>query len=429
MVMNNLIFEGTSKNLRYVFTNKGIYDFLDDKTYGYTMETFKTKGLTMLKEISEIDYKLGKINLDEYTSSPRKTLYNLTEIFQFDNSIKLIKEWEEKFGNDLLLINESVDRLIIEERVIKAWNGITQLLEQFTDWLGKKLSSGYETLKSRVKDTGDFLSSPINYVGDKLKKGWKWVKEKAMDAWKCLSDNFVECLMEGLRSAVLSPVGVAVEVFLTVTGVAAPVVMVIYGVLLLWDVYLLFSDYEKFSWLNLLIDIIGIVTSGVGVPIARAAFKGISTSVKSSGKSFSVIAQKIIPEGGTLSKILISLSEKISKFGSKILNFINQGAQWVSKNFKINFLKEWVGKASSMLDNIKNSIDSVISGGKNVSNTNKLSTGFRKGIKAGSADYGVTKGVEAYGEYKSDKMNSDISNAIADVSNISADDAMEAGLY
>jgi hypothetical protein len=435
--MNNIKLEGISKNLRYIFTNNGIYDFLDDKTYAYNLETFNSKGVKLVQEISQIEYKLNKINIQEYISEPRKVLYSITEIFQPQDSIKIIKEWEEKFGNKLLLINENQDKLIIEQKISEAWEGVFTIVEQFTDWVKSKYDSIKDKIKSSAKNNFDQLKQIkdkgfFNYAGEKIKKGWDWIKKKAMDAWKCLSDNFVECLMEGLRDAVLSPVGVAVEVFLTVTGVGAPVVMVIYGVLLLWDVYLLFNNYEKFQWLNIVLDIVGIVSSGTMVPIVRTAFKGINLFTKGGGKSFEFVAQNSFSKGGKIANFMRYLGDKLSKFGTKILDAIRQGAEWVSKNFKINFLKGWITKASGVLDNVKNSILNLTGGGgKTTGNLTK--TAAKRAAFAGSGDYAVSKGVEGYGDYQSYKQgveNEKINDALTkSISGISSEDAEIAGLY
>ena len=435
--MNNIKLEGISKNLRYIFTNNGIYDFLDDKTYTYNLETFTSKGVKLVQEISQIEYKLNKINIQEYISEPRKVLYSITEIFQPQDSINMIKEWEEKFGNKLLLINENQDKLIIEQKISEAWEGVFTIVEQFTDWVKSKYDSIKDKIKSSAKNNFDQLKQIkdkgfFNYAGEKIKKGWDWIKKKAMDAWKCLSDNFVECLMEGLRDAVLSPVGVAVEVFLTVTGVGAPVVMVIYGVLLLWDVYLLFNNYEKFQWLNIVLDIVGIVSSGTMVPIVRTAFKGFNLFTKGGGKSFEFVAQKSFSNGGKIANFMRYLGDKLSKFGTKILDAIRQGAEWVSKNFKINFLKGWITKASGVLDNVKNSILNLTGGGgKTTGNLTK--TAAKRAAVAGSSDYAVSKGVEGYGDYQSYKQgveNEKINDALTkSISGISSEDAEIAGLY
>lgn len=435
--MNNIKLEGISKNLRYIFTNNGIYDFLDDKTYTYNLETFTSKGVKLVQEISQIEYKLNKINIQEYISEPRKVLYSITEIFQPQDSINMIKEWEEKFGNKLLLINENQDKLIIEQKISEAWEGVFTIVEQFTDWVKSKYDSIKDKIKSSAKNNFDQLKQIkdkgfFNYAGEKIKKGWDWIKKKAMDAWKCLSDNFVECLMEGLRDAVLSPVGVSVEVFLTVTGVGAPVVMVIYGVLLLWDVYLLFNNYEKFQWLNIVLDIVGIVSSGTMVPIVRTAFKGFNLFTKGGGKSFEFVAQKSFSNGGKIANFMRYLGDKLSKFGTKILDAIRQGAEWVSKNFKINFLKGWITKASGVLDNVKNSILNLTGGGgKTTGNLTK--TAAKRAAVAGSSDYAVSKGVEGYGDYQSYKQgveNEKINDALTkSISGISSEDAEIAGLY
>jgi hypothetical protein len=117
--MEKLVFEGISHNLQYVFTNRGVsriseqLNDLNNKNYvSYTYDNLNI-AIDIMKENTDFKFKTGQLDLVEYAASPRKFLNNIIEIFQPENSISLIKEWETIFGGDLLLINESVDNLII----------------------------------------------------------------------------------------------------------------------------------------------------------------------------------------------------------------------------------------------------------------------------------------------------------------------------
>ena len=118
-----LQYQGISENMKYVFTNKGIVPTVDffknDKKINIIEYSYENLNIAVdiLKEHKEIYYKLDMISLVEYSNSSRKFLYELVEIFKPENSVSLIKEWEEQFGSKLLLINESVDKLIIESRI------------------------------------------------------------------------------------------------------------------------------------------------------------------------------------------------------------------------------------------------------------------------------------------------------------------------
>ena len=130
--MSQLRFQGVSHDLQYVFTNKGvtrISDQLNDLNgRNYLPYTYGNLNVAVdiMRENSNFKYKTGQIDLVEYSSESRKFLHQLTEIFQPDNTISILKEWEENFGSKLLLINESVDKLIIESRITESWNQIKE---------------------------------------------------------------------------------------------------------------------------------------------------------------------------------------------------------------------------------------------------------------------------------------------------------------
>ena len=115
--MEKLVFKGISHNLQYVFTNRGVsriseqLNDLNNKNYvSYTYDNLNI-AIDIMKENTDFKFRTGQLDLVEYAAAPRRFLNNIIEIFQPENSISLIKEWETIFGGDLLLINESVDSL------------------------------------------------------------------------------------------------------------------------------------------------------------------------------------------------------------------------------------------------------------------------------------------------------------------------------
>ena len=110
--MENLVIEGISHNLQYVFTNKGVTkisaqlnDLNGENYVPYTYDNLNV-AIDIMRENIEFKYRIGKLDIIEYAAAPRKFLNNLVEIFKPQNPVSLIKEWETIFGNDLILINE-----------------------------------------------------------------------------------------------------------------------------------------------------------------------------------------------------------------------------------------------------------------------------------------------------------------------------------
>ena len=181
MKKTKLSFEGVSHNLQYVFTNRGVVKLseqlndLNGKNYlSYTYNNLNV-AIDIMKENFDFKFKTGQLDLVEYAAAPRKFLANIIEIYRPENSITLIKEWENIFGGDLLLINESVDRLIIESRITESWESFKVLLEQWynpADW-GRAVVKGAKNV--------------YDYTKEKTQQFAKWgVTNKSNTTKRCL---------------------------------------------------------------------------------------------------------------------------------------------------------------------------------------------------------------------------------------------------
>jgi hypothetical protein len=249
--------------------------------------------------------------------------------------------------------------------------------ESLVNWAGDKVKQGAKAVGGAIKSGANWVKDQgkqiadkgiVGYIGDKASKAWNWIKEKASAAWNCLANDFAGCLMEGLRSALYSYVGMAVEAFLTITGVGAPVVIVLYGLMLVWDVYLMASGDSRGSWANLICSALGVLTSGTLAPIARNLFKGAGLLTKGGG--IKSLLTGMVSKGGKLGGLVKTLATKLGSGISKVLGFVKQGTDWLAKNFGIKFLSNWVGKAKSWIDDlVKGATEALGVSSKTVSKT------------------------------------------------------------
>jgi hypothetical protein len=374
--MNNVHFEGISENMSYLFTNKGVTKIslelndLNGKNYvPYTYENLNV-AIDILKENIDFRYKTGIINLQEYTSHPRKFLNTLFEIFKPKNQISLINEWEIRFGSNLLLINESVDDLIIESKINESWTSFKILLEQWynpVDW-GKSVAKGAQNVydygkekTSQLKQWGQEQSKQIKDKGvvdwakDKASAVWKSVKEGITKAWNCVKANPVECIMEGMRRLVYTAAGTAV-----LTGVSfIPVVGqitngIIFGSLLIWDIYKALSGkYEsgeyQWSYLDIIVDAIAIL-----LPAASKILKTAAVGVR----SFAQFGKMAATKGGWFLKAFNAI-----KLGmTKLVSAISNSAKFIGDKLGIKWLSNFAGKATSKLQSWVDEM--VAAGGK-----------------------------------------------------------------
>jgi hypothetical protein len=390
--MSQLRFQGVSHDLQYVFTNKGvtrISDQLNDlngKNYlPYTYGNLNI-AVDIMRENSNFKYRTGQIDLVEYSSESRKFLHQLTEIFQPDNTISILKEWEENFGSKLLLINESIDKLIIESRITESWNQIKVILNELDIMgsIGKGISNvadwGKETVGKAVdwtKQQGKEISQKGlgGWAADKVSSAWEGVKNAVSKAYKCLSNNFFECLMEGLREAAFSPVGMGVMTALTfIPGVGQVADAIVFGALLIWDVYKMFSGkYEsgeyQVHWYDPLIDAVCLL-----LPYAGKLFKGAIGGVKSMAELGPMAAK----QGGILAKGVNLLKGSLTK----ILDVIGQSAKWIGEKLGIKWLSEIGAKAKSFMTSSVGTVAKTTTNVKNVVKQGATSVATKLGTKS-----------------------------------------------
>ena len=380
--MEKLIFEGISHNLQYVFTNRGVSRLseqlkdLNGKNYvSYSYDNLNV-AIDIVKENTDFKFKTGKLDLVEYAAAPRRFLNNIVEIFQPENSISLIKEWETIFGSDLLLINESVDNLIIESRINESWESFKVLLEQWynpADWargIAKGAENVYNYGKEKVQKFKKWSGEQIKQIQQKgiwiyaKETGtalWDTVKNAVKSAYKCLTNNFVECLMEGIRGAVMSAGGVAVLTGISMIPAIGQIpTVIIFGALLLWDLYKMASGkYEsgKYQWniFDIIVDIVSLLLPALG-KIIKVSMGGIKTFVQ--------FGKAAISKGGVLLKVFNVIKGGVVKLSG----YITKAATWLGEKLGMTSLKNWGSKATAQLSKITDDMVAG-SGGKIVKNT------------------------------------------------------------
>jgi len=362
-VEKSLKFIGLTKDLRYVFTNKGIisvFESVDENNHKslikYTPENIP-QAVNMVKEVNLFEYTNKIIDRENFLSSSRKFLNRLVEITCDKNeSLNVITEWENNFGDKLLLINESDSDELITERVSESWDFVIGLTEAWYNPLskdfiayrpvtwaydkGKKVVKAYKEggLKNVAKKTWDYGVKTVKNV-------YNTVKDAVVRAWKCLTSNFVECLMEGIRSLAYSVLGVGVLTLVSlIPGVGQIPTIVIFGALLVWDVYKMLSGkYESgryaWSWWEIVLDSISLLFPLIAKGLKMIAVAGV--------KSIAAIWRL-----GTKIPLLGKALSLIGKGISKILGFLAKGVKFIGEKLGIKWLTNFGSKAEASLTNL-----------------------------------------------------------------------------
>lgn len=392
--MKTLEFQGVSQNLKYIFTNKGIVPIsntiLKESDYKFIDYSFENLNLAVeiMMEHNELFYKNGVIKLTEYTTASRKFLNNLVEIFQPQNSIQILSEFETKVGSKLLLLNESVDKNIIENNVKNSWNYLKLLVEDEVKWYNplswnwkkgaQNVANFAQQTATDVKDWGKEQVKQIKqkgigtYLKDKASSIWDSVKNAVKSAYKCLTNNFAECLFENLRKAVLSPLGMGAMVGVSfIPGVGQAADVIVFGSLLIWDVYKMLSGkYEsgeyKWSWIEIIIDAVCML-----LPALFPILKGLLGGIKSVGQ----FAAKALTKGGALMKAF-----NLLKTGaSKLIGLIGKASAWIGEKLGLTWLKNIGSRAESVVLNMTKELEAASAAGKTFKPKEALTQTIQKG--------------------------------------------------
>lgn len=360
---NSLKFIGLSRDLRYVFTNKGIisvFESVDENNQKtlikYTPENIP-QAINMVKEVNLFEYSNKLIDRNDFITSSRKFINKLLEITCDKNeSMSIITEWENNFGDKLLLLNESDSDELITERVSESWDFVIGLTEAWYNpfskdfiaykpftWAydkGKKVAKAYKEggIKNVLKKTYDYGVRTAKSI-------YNTVKDAVVRVWKCLTNNFVECLMEGLRSLAYSVLGVGVLTLVSIIpGVGQIPTLIIFGVLLIWDIYKMLSGkYESgryaWSWFEIALDAVSLLFPWIAKGL-KAVFVG---GVKSIGALWKMASK--IP---ILGKALTAISRGLSKIGQ----WIGKGVKFIGEKLGITWLTKFGSKAETAMANL-----------------------------------------------------------------------------
>jgi hypothetical protein len=312
-----------SHNGQYIMYENTLYDISSDITYN-NKNTDINFWLKFLKENSKISYKNQLIDFTSVQKLIRETVYSISEIFDEKRKQLFILEFETKFSNNLIIENNG-NQLNIDS-MSSSWdfiiNSITNIL----------------TLNEQSEDKG-FLSN----LKDKINAGTNWLMDKGL-GW----------FFENLRKALFSWGGAAIQTFLATStaGVGNIVLVVVWGAMLAWDI--LQGINGDLNWVNIIIDLVGVLTTGPGAKIISGVFQKLG--LLGSKLPLSGIIKKISTSGSSMVKWFSSMLSNIVSGVSKIGGYMSQGIAWLSKKLGIKSLEKVSGQLSGKLNGIVDDI-------------------------------------------------------------------------
>lgn len=351
-----------SINGAYVLVENRIYSSWEDKSYD-VYDFGVDKWIDVLNENTIFSLKNNIHTLTELASYHRKITYQLMEGLNEKIKSNLMLEYEGKFGN--LLLTEDI---ILLENVFKdAWN-----------WTKDKVVKG------------------IKYVGDKIYEFGGFAIQAGKDLVKCISGGGCSAFFEDYRKMLISPVGIAIETFLTATVIGDIGPIVIWGIMALWDGYLLLSGDPSFEWGNLIMDLLGMLFAPLvkGFKSLIGFFKGAKTI-----EGAVEIGLKNPETKGFFTTLLGGLKNGF--------NSVKGALQKAGTVMSDKLGLKWVGKAiSSFTEQVAKILDSVgvKSTSKNIakaggSNVTALKQGLKSSAHTGTIAMGIEGGIHAGNEY------------------------------
>jgi len=366
----------------------------------------------------------------------------------YENQIYDIKEdrvlREEEMTYDFWLnfIKENLVSTYIHE--IMDETKVKSMIREITAKFSRNISESFNTIHTLKVEkilSVDLTKENISEVVDESFKLFNkdnlitesefnenWFTDAASSAWEgakkignSLKELGIDKFFEGLRSALFSWGGIALQTFLTATGaltggIGPAINMIVWGAMLIYDLSnsILENDWGFDSIFNIVIDIIGVVTTGpgagavaklVGGSIGKFAAKGAQI-VKAAGTPIKGAAGKFVQVfaglsktsvGRVIGKVVTWLTTKLSSLFSRL----GKAANWFKEKFGSSLLKRGIDKVNSFLTKISDGLTRVFtvtkSGAQAVSkaSTNTMSKGLQSaGVKKGSADV-LAKGAKS----------------------------------
>lgn len=327
-----------SINGLYLVSEDKLYNAKENKIYRLEDVTIP-QAIDILNENTIYSIKNKLVEVNELISYQRKITYQLFENFDFDLKTKLIFEYETKFKNLIL-----EDTNLLEGWLSDSWN-----------WTKDKVSNAGSWVTNKVKDLGSFA---VKMGGDLL---------------RCIPGGNCSPFFEDFREVLFNPASMAIETFLTATGIGHLGVLFCWGILMLWDLYLLKFNYQNFHWLNLIMDILGVG----GLELIGKGLRGAGIVGKTAQETVE-LGMKNPNTVGTFTK----LKELLTTNSSKIIGTVKQSSTFLSEKFGL----KWV---SGVLDGLSGIIANIIEAFGVVAKKGTLKQGVKSGIKTGAFAQGL----------------------------------------
>jgi hypothetical protein len=136
----------------------------------------------------------------------------------------------------------------------------------------------------------------------------------------------IDALMEALRNGLTSVSGIAIQVILDFFAIGAIVNTGIWSLLSIYDIHK-GVHRNQWNWFNIIVDLIGVVTTGPGGAVAKRMLSGLKSVATGSLKVFLQTMKKTSPKAFSyVYKMLKNVTSWLGKISGPLLQMISKVA-------------------------------------------------------------------------------------------------------
>ena len=288
----------------------------------------------------------SSIILEVYSQNFNRRIIN-ESVYNFESEIDKFNQFiinstlfnsgllSEQFSTPITDIAKGVynaGKQVAQSAVAQGNNQLSTLYNTGKEVSQRAYNAGKQT-KEQLKKTKDELDRISARDTINLENS---VEKSLIKAVNHIKKYGISQIMEGLRRALMSGIGTAIQIALSFTGVGAVVNDVAWGIMTLYDGYQYFVNGA--SLFNLIIDVICLVTAGT---LGKFLGKWVGQAAGSIGEAFT----KLLNSGaGSWLKPIVG---KLAAAGSWIMGYLGKAASFMAEKMGINWVKNIVNKVGS----------------------------------------------------------------------------------
>ena len=292
-------------------------------------------------------------------------IFQLSLIESQEQKLSFIKNFRNDYFNRLIsgenrVVNENVERRFGKKLIYESdYDFLNEINDVFTyiknilvyeNNLLDGLNEGFfgdiwDKTKEVAGNVWDKAKEVAGNVWDKTKEVagqvGSGIKSGLQSAANFIKEKGIGTIFEGLRKALMSGVGTAIQIALSFTGVGAIAVDVAWAIMLNYDLFMMISGTP--NWFNIVIDILCLLTAG-------GLGKVFGKWVGKSAKSLSDAISWFFKGESAVGKVIVKWMPKIEQFLGWGKSKLKQAANFIVEKMGLNWAKNGINKGITLID-------------------------------------------------------------------------------